>query len=137
MQQGAYSIRTTVDWSYEDAIPKVTEALQKEGFGVLTQIDVRATIQKKLGKDFPKYVILGSCNPQLAYQALSAETEIGLLLPCNVIVYENPEGRTVVAAQDPEAALEVVGNPAVAPVAKQARERLVRVIQSLSAQPVG
>lgn len=132
MSQRNYGIRTQVNRSYEETIPKVTEALQKEGFGVLTQIDVRETLKKKLGKEFRKYVILGSCNPQLADQALAAETEIGLLLPCNVIVYEEAPGRTVVAAQDPEAALAIVGNPAVAPVAKQARERLARVIQSLS-----
>ena len=81
--------------------------------------------------DFPKYIILGACNPPLAHKALSAETEIGLLLPCNVIVYEGKDGRTVVAAQDPDAALGIVGNPAIAPIAKDARERLVRMIESL------
>ena len=126
-----YGIRTTVKDSYEDAIPRVTEALKQEGFGILTQIDVKDTLKKKLNVDFPKYVILGACNPPLAHKALSSETEIGLLLPCNVIVYEGKDGKTVVAAQDPDAALGIVGNPAVAPVAKEARERLVRVIESL------
>ena len=128
----AYSIRTTVKGSYEETIPRVTDALKQEGFGILTQIDVKDTLKKKLDVDFPKYIILGACNPPLAHKALSAETEIGLLLPCNVIVYEGKDGRTVVAAQDPDAALGIVGNPAIAPIAKDARERLVRVIKSLS-----
>lgn len=127
----AYGIRTTVKGSYEETIPRVTEALKQEGFGILTQIDVKDTLKKKLNLDFPKYVILGACNPLLAHQALSAETEIGLLLPCNVIVYEGKDGKTVVAAQDPDAALGLVGNPALAPIAKDARERLVRMIKSL------
>lgn len=131
MNQKEYGIRTTLSIPYEEAIPRVTEALKKEGFGVLTEINVKETIKKKLDKDFPKYVILGACNPQLAYRALTSETEIGLLLPCNVIVYEQ-EGKTVVSAQDPEAALSIVGNAEVAPVAKEARERLVRVIDALS-----
>lgn len=131
MKRQDYGIRTTVNASYEETIPKVTEALKKEGFGILTEINVKETIKKKLDKEFPKYIILGACNPPLAYQALTAETEIGLLLPCNVIVYERKDGKTVVSAQDPEAALSIVGNQAVAPVAKEARERLVRVIEAL------
>ena len=127
-----YGIRTTVKTSYEEAIPRVTEALKQEGFGILTQIDVKDTLKKKLNVDFPKYIILGACNPPLAHKALSSETEIGLLLPCNVIVYEGKDGRTVVAAQDPDAALGIVGNPALAPIAKDARERLARVIESLN-----
>ena len=127
----AYGIRTTVKGSYEETIPRVTEALKQEGFGILTQIDVKDTLKKKLDVDFPKYIILGACNPPLAHKALSAETEIGLLLPCNVIVYEGKDGRTVVAAQDPDAALGIVGNPGLVPIAKDARERLVRVIESL------
>jgi uncharacterized protein (DUF302 family) len=127
----AYAIRTMVKGSYEDTIPRVTEALKQEGFGVLTQIDVKETLKKKLNVDFTKYLILGACNPQLAYKSLSSETEIGLLLPCNVIVYEGKDGQTVVAAQDPAAALGIVGNPALVPIAKEARERLARVIESL------
>lgn len=127
----AYGIRTTVKGSYEDTIPRVTDALKQEGFGILTQIDVKDTLKKKLNVDFPKYIILGACNPPLAHKALSSETEIGLLLPCNVIVYEGKDGKTVVAAQDPDAALGIVGNAAVLPVAKEARERLVRVIEAL------
>jgi uncharacterized protein (DUF302 family) len=126
-----YGIRTTVKGSYEDAVTRVTEALKQEGFGILTQIDVKETLKKKLNVEFPKYVILGACNPPLALRALSAETEIGLLLPCNVIVYEGKDGRTVVAAQDPDAALAIVGNSQIDPIAADARERLVRVIDSL------
>lgn len=131
MNRHDYGIRTTLNTSYEEAIPKITDALKKEGFGILTEINVKETIKKKLDKEFPKYIILGACNPQLAYQALTVETEIGLLLPCNVIVYEK-EGKTVVSAQDPEAALSVVGNEKIAPVAKEARERLSRAIRSLA-----
>jgi uncharacterized protein (DUF302 family) len=126
-----YGIRTTVNTSYEDTIPRVTDALKQEGFGILTQIDVKDTLKKKLNVDFPKYIILGACNPPLAHKALSSETEIGLLLPCNVIVYEGKDGRTVVSAQDPDAALGIVGNAAISPVAQEARERLARVIESL------
>ena len=128
----AYGIQTTVDASYEDVIPKVTEALKREGFGILTQIDVAATLKQKLDKSFRKYMILGSCNPSLAFQALTAEIEIGLLLPCNVVVYEGDDGKTVVSAQDPIVTLGIVGNAAVTPVAKEAKERLERVISALA-----
>jgi uncharacterized protein (DUF302 family) len=127
-----YGIRKTLNVSYEEAVPKVTEALKKEGFGVLTEINVKETLKKKLDKDFKKYLILGACNPTLAYQALSHETEMGLLLPCNVIVYETGEKETVVSAQDPAVFLSIVGDKKeLASVAKEARERLVRVINSL------
>ncbi len=130
MERKDYGIRTTLNLSYEAAIPKVIEALKKEGFGVLTEINVKETIKKKLEKDFTKYIILGACNPQLAYRSLMSETEIGLLLPCNVIVYEK-EGKTIVSAQDPAAALSVVGNPDLVPIANEARERLARMIATL------
>ena len=126
-----YAIRTEVPWPHAEAVTRVTEALKSEGFGVLTQIDVRDTLKKKLNVDFPDYVILGACNPALAHRALSAETEIGLLLPCNVIVYVDAAGKTVVAAQDPTAALSIVGSTPVAGVAKEARDRLQQVIKSL------
>jgi len=127
-----YGIRKTLNVSYEEAVPKVTEALKKEGFGVLTEINVKETLKKKLDKDFKKYLILGACNPLLAYQALSNETEMGLLLPCNIIVYESGENQTVVSAQDPAIFLSIVGDKKeLANVAKEARERLVRVINSL------
>src|SRR3990172_9264037 len=131
MKETAYGYRSISKLAYPEAVEATKSALQKEGFGVLTEIDVKETIKKKLNKEFRKYVILGACNPPLAYQALTTETEIGLLLPCNVIVYEGKDGKTVVSAQDPEAALSIVGNQAIVPVAKEARERLVRVIESL------
>ncbi|MBI3593616.1 MAG: DUF302 domain-containing protein [Nitrospirae bacterium] len=127
-----YGIRKTIHLSYEEAVPKVTEALKKEGFGVLTEINVKETLKKKLDKEFKKYLILGACNPQLAYQALLNETEMGLLLPCNVIIYEEKANECVVSAQDPAIFLNIVGDKKeLAAVAKEARERLVRVIGSL------
>jgi uncharacterized protein (DUF302 family) len=127
-----YGIRKKVGIPYEEAVPKAIEALKKEGFGILTEINVKETLKKKLDKDFKKYLILGACNPSLAYQALSNEEEMGLLLPCNVIVYETGERESVVSAQDPEQFLSVVGdNRALQPVAEEARRKLVRAIQSL------
>lgn len=126
----AYGLRTRLDLPYEQAIEKVTAALKEEGFGILTEIDVKATLKKKLDADFRRYIILGACNPSLAYQALSNELEIGLLLPCNVIVYED-DGGSVVAIADPIAMLGVVGNPGLDPIAQEARTRLERVLQAL------
>jgi uncharacterized protein (DUF302 family) len=125
-----YAYRTKLDLPYEQAVEKVTEALKGEGFGVLTQIDVKATMKKKLDADFRKYVILGACNPPLAHQALEAELEIGLLLPCNVIVYEE-DGGSVVSIVDPISMLGVVENPNLDPVAREARARLQRVIEAV------
>jgi uncharacterized protein (DUF302 family) len=126
----SYGISKTANLSYDQAVLKVTEELQKEGFGILTTIDVKETLKKKLNVDFKKYVILGACNPPFAYEALSAELDFGLLLPCNVIVYEQ-EGRTVVATFDPTAMLKHTDNPTIARIAAQAKERLERVINSL------
>jgi uncharacterized protein (DUF302 family) len=125
-----YAYRTKLDLPYEQAVEKVTEALKGEGFGVLTQIDVKATMKKKLDADFRKYLILGACNPPLAHQALEAELEIGLLLPCNVIVYEE-DGGSVVSIVDPISMLGVVENPNLDPVAREARARLQRVIEAV------
>ena len=122
-----YGFSKTTLLSYDQTIVKVTEELKKEGFGVLTTIDVRETMKKKLNVDFPKYVILGACNPPFAYQALQAEEEVGLLLPCNLIVYEK-EGITTVAAFDPMVMTSVVDNPAIVPVAQEMKTRLERVI---------
>jgi uncharacterized protein (DUF302 family) len=126
-----YAYRTKVNLPYAQAIERVTEALKGEGFGVLTQIDVKATLKKKLDADFRKYVILGACNPPLAHQALEAELEIGLLLPCNVIVYEE-DGDSVVSIVDPISMLGVVENPNLDPVAREARTRLQRVIEAVA-----
>lgn len=126
----SYGILKKTGLSYEDAVEEAKAALKTEGFGILTQIDVKSTIKEKTGADFRKYVILGSCNPQLAHQALQAETNIGLMLPCNVIVYEEGEG-SVVAAQDPQAMMEFANNPALAPIAEEARARLERVINAI------
>jgi len=126
-----YAFRTKLDLPYEQAVEKTTAALKDEGFGVLTEIDVKATLKTKLGADFRKYVILGACNPPLAHQALNTELEIGLLLPCNVIVYEE-DGGSVVSIVDPISMLGVVENPALNPVAEEARTRLQSVIEVLS-----
>jgi uncharacterized protein (DUF302 family) len=117
---------------YEEAIPKVAAALKQEGFGVLTEIDVKATLKAKIGADFRKYVILGACNPNLAHKALSTDLDIGLLLPCNVIVYEEGAG-SVVSIVDPILMLDVADRPELKDVAAEARSRLQRVAQSLAA----
>lgn len=127
----AYGIGRLVPYDYDTAIERVTEALKEEGFGVLTTINVKDTLKAKLGvEDFPRYVILGACNPHLAHRGLTAERELGLLLPCNVIVYESEEG-TRVAVMDPLAALGIVGNEQIQPVAKEAHERLHRMLERL------
>ena len=126
-----YGFRVRLDMSYEQAVERTTAALKEQGFGVLTEIDVKATLKKKLDADFRKYVILGACNPSLAHQALTTELEIGLLLPCNVIVYEE-NGGSVVSIADPLSMLGMVGNPELEPVADEARIRLQRVIEALS-----
>ena len=119
---------------YEGAIERTREALASEGFGVLTEIDVKATLKKKLDVDFRPYVILGACNPPLAYKALSAELEIGLLLPCNVVVYAGDrEGESVVSIMDPEAALSLAGKPDIAPLAAEVKARLQRVLEKVQA----
>lgn len=128
-----YGFRTTLNVPYEEAIEKATAALKEEGFGVLTEIDVKATLKKKLNADFRRYIILGACNPKLAYQALQNELEIGLLLPCNVIVYETDEGQSVISIVDPLSMLGVVENPKLDPIAQEARTRLQRLIEALGA----
>lgn len=125
-----YGFSRVMKLSYDQAVEKVTEELRKEGFGVLTTIDVKDTLKKKLGLDFKKYVILGACNPPLAHRALEAEEEIGLLLPCNVIVYEKGN-ETVVSAFDPQVMTKIIENPAVNPIADEVESRLKRVIEAL------
>jgi uncharacterized protein (DUF302 family) len=121
----------TVDLGFEEAVETVTEELGKEGFGVLTEIDVQATLKKKLGEDMRPYKILGACNPPLAHQAVSAVPEIGLLLPCNVLVRENDEGKVRVSFMDPGAVLGLVDNPDVEPLAAEVKTRLERVLAAL------
>ncbi len=128
-----YGISIKLGIPYEQAVVAATEALKSEGFGVLTEIDVKATLKKKLDVDFRKYVILGACNPPLAHEALSTELEIGLLLPCNVIVYEEGDG-AVVSTIDPLTALGIVGNMELENMAEQVNTKLRRVINSLGDQ---
>lgn len=125
-----YGMSKTVDLTYEQAVDKVTAELKKEGFGVLTTIDVKETLKAKLNVEFPRYVILGACNPLFAHKALQAEEHIGLLLPCNVIVYEKA-GKTVVAAFDPMVMTTVMDNPGMHPIAKEVKERLDRVMAAM------
>jgi len=131
MEDSKYGIRITLPVSYDDAVLRTTAALKAEGFGVLTTIDVKATLKQNLDKDFRNYVILGACNPPLAHQALTTELEIGLLLPCNVIVYEKAPGESTVAAMAPLAAMGFVENPDVMPVAEEADRRLRRALASM------
>ena len=138
MKESRYGMGVEVALPYEQALERATEELKKEGFGILTTIDVRQTLKQKLDKDFRKYTILGACNPPLAYRAFEAELEIGLLLPCNVAVYETEPGRSVVSAMAPIAAMGVVGgNPALKDVAREADERLRRALKALEAIGAG
>ncbi len=127
----AYGFGTTLSMSYEEAVPQVKEALKAEGFGVLTEIDVRKTMREKLGADMEPYIILGACNPPLAHKALEQEPDIGLLLPCNVVVRAEGKGSRVEVA-DPQAMLGIVGNEELNAVADEAKRRLQRVVASLS-----
>lgn len=132
MEQTAYGLRITTPLPFDDAVTRATDVLKAEGFGVLTTIDMQAKLKEKLGRDMGKYVILGACNPPLADRALQAEPEIGLLLPCNVIVYEQANGPTVVSAMAPLAALGLVGQkPAVLAVAQEADARLRRALAAM------
>ncbi|MEP0862407.1 MAG: DUF302 domain-containing protein [Ignavibacterium sp.] len=125
-----YGFSKTTDYSFEEAIQKVTDELKKEGFGVLTTIDVKETLKNKLNVDFKKYTILGACNPPLAHQALQAEEELGLLLPCNVIVYEK-EGKSVVSVFDPMVMAHIIENPDMKPVAEEVKKKLERVLEAV------
>lgn len=127
-----YGFTTTLRIPYQQAIEQTIAVLKEEGFGVLTEIDVQATLKKKLNVDFQRYIILGACNPPLAYQALQVEPEVGLLLPCNVIVYEAGASQSVVSVVDPLTMLGIVENESLATVAEEAKSRLVRVVEKLS-----
>lgn len=126
-----YFFSKTVNLSFDEAITKVTEELKKEGFGILTEIDVKETLKKKMGVDFHKYKILGACNPSYAYQALQVENKIGTMLPCNVVVQEKVEGQVEVTAIDPIASMQAVENPKLKPIAEEVQNRLKKVIQQL------
>ena len=133
LQHSKYGFSRTLDVSYEEAVKKTTAALKEEGFGVLCEIDIKEKLKEKLGVDFRRYIILGACNPPLAYKTLQEEINIGLLLPCNVVVYEADEvGRSVVAAVDAQAMLSVVGsNPTLDSIATEVNEKLQRVVAQL------
>jgi uncharacterized protein (DUF302 family) len=126
-----FGFGTQVDLSFDDAIEKVTAELEKEGFGVLSDIDVAAKMKAKLDKDMPRYRILGACNPALAYQAISAVEDIGLLLPCNVLVREDASGSVHVDFMDPQAVMSLVGDPGVEPLAADVKARLQQVMAAL------
>jgi len=127
----SYYVARRLRASFDEAVAGVTEALRREGFGVLTEIDVQATLKEKLGVDFRRYRILGACNPPFAHRALLLEDKIGLMLPCNVIVQERPEGGVEVAAIDPVASMQAVQNDALAEVGAEVREKLARAIEAL------
>ena len=126
-----YYVSRSVSLDFDAAVAKTIDALKAEGFGVLTDIDIAATLKQKLGVEFRKYRILGACNPPLALKALSAEDKIGVMLPCNVIIQERAEGGVELAAIDPRAAMQRVGNPALAAVAEEVAERLARALQAV------
>ena len=126
----SYHFTKTVKTSVDDAIKKTVDELRKEGFGILTEIDVQETLKKKLDVDFRRYKILGACNPPFAYQALQTEDKIGTMLPCNVVVQERPDGIEV-SAVDPVASMQAIDNPSLAKIAEQVRAKLKKVIDSL------
>lgn len=126
-----YYLTKTVSKSYDEALSAVTEALKGEGFGVLTEIDVKETLKKKIDVDFPKYKILGACNPKLAHKALTAENQVGVLLPCNVVVQEHGDGRVEVSAMDPAGAMAMIGNKELDAIASDVKARLERVLATL------
>lgn len=127
----AYTFGKNTDMTYEELLERIPGVLQDEGFGILTEIDVKATMKKKLDIDFKKYMILGACNPKLAHRALQAENEVGALLPCNVIVYETDDGKAAVSIMDAMAALGIIDNKELAEVAREARERLSRALDKI------
>ena len=126
-------VKELPDMGYDDAVSRATDCLAEEGFGVLTEIDVKATLKKKLNVDFRRYVILGACNPELAHQAMTGEPFIGVLLPCNVLVMEREGGGSIVAGLKPSAAFSLVDNPDVAPIAEEVEDRLRRVLDRMDA----
>jgi uncharacterized protein (DUF302 family) len=130
--KGKYGYSREVDLPYEKAVQRVTETLKTQGFGILTEINVKETLKKKLDKDFMPYVILGACNPNLAFQALSNEIDIGLLLPCNVVVYQKPgNAKSVVAVLDPDTMVALTGRADIEPIARQARDKILAALEAV------
>ncbi|NOX36762.1 MAG: DUF302 domain-containing protein [Calditrichaeota bacterium] len=127
----SYYFARQFDADFDEMIQRVTDALKEEGFGVLTEIDVKETLKKKLDVDFRRYRILGACNPPYAYKALQAEDKIGTMLPCNVVVQELGDGRVEVAAVDPVASMQAINNPALAEIASEIRAKLKKIVDSL------
>lgn len=127
----SYHFSKMLDLPFDQAVSRVIDALKREGFGVLTDIDVKATMKAKLGEEFRPYRILGACNPQLAFSALKLEDKIGTMLPCNVIVQQHASGRVEVSAVDPVASMQAIDNPSLAEVAKEVQAKLQRVIDGL------
>ena len=127
-----YTITTTTDAPFDDAVAAVSTALQEEGFGVLCDIDVQATLKEKLGEEFRQYRILGACNPALAHESLNEEIELGVLLPCNVIVYETDDGAVTVSAVDPQQLVNIADNEALDSIATEVHERFERVLASVA-----
>jgi len=127
-----YAFTTTLDEPYEEAVARTREALKEEGFGVLTEIDVKATLKKKLDVDFRRYVILGACNPPYAYRTLQVDLDVGLLLPCNVIVYETDDRKTYVSALNPVSGLQVIESEELKKIAREVSEKLRRVVDRVS-----
>jgi len=126
-----YYLVKEVDYSFDTAIEKVTEELKKEGFGVLTEIDVQETLKKKIDVDFRKYKILGACNPKFAHQALSVESQLGVLLPCNVVVQEMEDGKVIVSAMNPSIAMKVVDNPEMEKIAEAVSDKVKIALNNL------
>ena len=127
-----YAFHTVLDTSYEDAIVRVKNALKEEGFGVLTEIDVKETLKKKLDKEFRNYVIVGACNPPFAYRSLNADLDVGLLLPCNVIVYETDDGKAYIAAINPISALQIIQNQELRNIAGEVAAKLKRAVEKVT-----
>jgi uncharacterized protein (DUF302 family) len=127
-----YAFSTVLNTTYEDAISKVTSALKEEGFGVLTEIDVKSTLKKKLDVDFRKYVILGACNPPYAFQSFQTDLDVGLLLPCNGIVYETDDKKAYISAINPVSALEVIKSQELRKIAMEVSEKLKRVVDKVA-----
>jgi uncharacterized protein (DUF302 family) len=131
LEVASFGIQKTVDMDFDTALEKVPAALQTEGFGVLTEIDVQATLKKKLDVDFRRYRILGACNPPFAHKALQHSLDVGMLLPCNVIVYETDDGKTTISAVDPMQTMAAQGDPDMQPLAEAVQQKLQKVIDSL------